>query len=280
VRQGLKLKIIGRTIADVEILHPKSFIGNKTKIINSKIVDVKRIAKVIDIKLSTNLSLLIHLKMTGQIIFRKKLNAQKPYTDKPKNHIYDVDVLPNKYTRVIIHFTDNSHLVFNDLRIFGWIKTVDQKDLKKELANFSGPEPMDKNFTIQYLQKIFSKTARAIKLVLMDQKKIGGVGNIYANEALFCAKIDPKKPANKLIKGQIKNLKSCLVLVLKKAVQYRGTSSKDESFRDIAGKRGAMQSQLRIYDKENQLCPNCQKEKIKRIKIGNRSTYFCPKCQK
>jgi len=279
IKQGLKSKIIGKTIADVEILHPKSFIGDKTKIINSKIADVKRVAKVLIIKLDNNLSLLIHLKMTGQVIFKKRLDAQKPYSHKPKSHIYDVDILPNKYSRVIIYFTDNTHLVFNDLRIFGWIKVVSSKELKKELANFSGLEPMDENFTFGYLQKIFSKTARAIKLVLMDQAKIGGIGNIYANEALFCAKIDPRKPTNKLTNRQIKSLRACLISVLNKAIQYQGTSTKDESFRDVNGKQGRMQNHLMVYGKEGKNCPNC-KGKIKRIKIGSRSTYFCPKCQK
>lgn len=279
LNQQLSQKIIGKKITDIEVLRDKNFKGDKSKIIGRKIDNVRRQAKVIIIDLSNHLHLLIHLKMTGQLIYRKKLEEEKPYDYKPKDNVYDVERLPNKYTRVIMEFDDNSYLLFNNLRAFGWVKVVENKELENELQNFSGVNPLTKEFTSGYLKQIASQTRRAIKLLLMDQKKIAGIGNIYANEALFCARIHPKKPAKEVKEEKLKDLHRCIITILKKGIKYKGTTDEDEAFRTAEGERGKMQNHLKIYGKEGKKCPRC-KGRIKKIKISGRGTYFCPKCQK
>ncbi len=279
--QQLSQKIINKKIIKVKVLREKSFKGEKTKIINQKITNVRRQAKVIIIDLSNQLHLLVHLKMTGQLIYRRKLEESKPYTHKPKNNVYDVERLPNKYTRVIFEFDDGTFLLFNNLRAFGWIKVVKTKKLDKELKNFSGVDPLSDSFTPNYLKKIASQTRRAIKLLLMDQQKIAGIGNIYANEVLFCARIHPKQAAKEIVEKEpkkINKLHNCIIKILKKALKYKGTTDKDEAFRTASGERGKMQSHLKVYGKEGEKCPQCGR-KIKKIKVSGRGTYFCPECQ-
>ncbi len=280
INRQLNQKIVGKTISDIEILRKKNFNGNKAQVIDQKITDVKRQAKVIIIKLSNSYNLLVHLKMTGQLIFRQKLNADKPYTHKPEGNMYDADVLPNKYTRVVISFNDDTFLLFNNLRAFGWVKVVDDKELDEELSSFSGVNPLSEDFTSDYLRTIANETGQAIKLLLMDQRKIAGIGNIYANEALFCAKIHPKTPAKNIAAypQKVEKLRECIIDVLKKALKYKGSTANDDAFRDSSGQRGQMQNHLKVYAHEGEKCPECG-GKIQRIKISGRSTFFCPSCQ-
>ncbi|MBU0619231.1 DNA-formamidopyrimidine glycosylase [Patescibacteria group bacterium] len=264
IRRGLAKKIVGKTIAGIEVRRTKSWQGNKQLVIGKKIIDVKRRAKILLIQLhGGEAELMIHLKMTGQLI-------------------YNMEQLPHKYTRAIIQFSDGAVLFFNDLRLFGWIKVVKIEDLAEELKIFSGVEPLSKKFTASYLIQVLGATKRAIKLVLMDQKKIAGIGNIYANEALFCARIDPRQPAKNIVINQPKKLVKlhfCIVKILRQAIKYRGTTSSDEAFRDVGGKRGQMQKHLLVYGKKGEACSNCGGI-IKWVKLGGRGTFFCPDCQK
>jgi formamidopyrimidine-DNA glycosylase len=281
INRQLSQKITGKKIKEIKVLRKKNFKGDKSKVIGQKITAVRRQAKVIIIDLNNNFHLLIHLKMTGQLIFRKKLNAKPPYNRKPKGNTYNIDLLPNKYTRVIISFDDNTHLLFNNLRAFGWVKVIDNQNIKNELENFSGVDPLSKKFTVDYLKKIAEKTSRSIKLLLMDQSKIGGIGNIYASEALFCARIHPKTKSKKVAqkKKKVIRLHNCIIKVLKKALKHKGSTANDDAFRDTSGNRGKMQQHLKVYAREGEKCPECG-DTIKRIKISGRSSFFCPSCQK
>jgi formamidopyrimidine-DNA glycosylase len=297
IKRYLEKDLIGRRIRYVKILNNKSFIGDKKKILNSKIVKIERRGKMLIFKLDADKYgfgtdkngckmnknpqksvtdphisvgqhksvlrsasirwLVFHLKLTGQLIFL--------------NFLRNSEI--KKYTRVIF-ILDKGLLIFNDARKFGWVKVLDDKDLNKELSKI-GKEPFDLNF--KYLKEIFSKTKRPIKIVLMDQEKIAGLGNIYANEALFLAKIHPLKPANKLKDSEIKNLLLAIKKVIKKAIKLQGTSFRfyvkpDES-------KGSYQEEFLVYQRKNEKCLRC-KSKIKYIKIGGRGTFYCPRCQK
>jgi formamidopyrimidine-DNA glycosylase len=257
IKRYLEKDLIGRKIKNVKILSKKSFIGYKRKILNSKILKIERKGKMLIFRLNNDLNLVFHLKLTGQLIFL--------------NFLRNSEI--KKYTRVIF-ILDKGFLIFNDARKFGWIKVLDDKDLNNELSKI-GKEPFDLNF--KYLKEIFSKTKRPIKIVLMDQEKIAGLGNIYANEALFLAKIHPLKPANKLKDSEIKNLISAIKKVIKKAIKLQGTSFRfyvkpDES-------KGSYQEEFLVYQRKNEKCLRC-KSKIKYIKIGGRGSFYCPRCQK
>ncbi|MEM5814913.1 MAG: DNA-formamidopyrimidine glycosylase [Candidatus Aenigmatarchaeota archaeon] len=257
IKRYLEKDLIGRKISDVKILNKKSFIGDKKKILNSKILKIERRGKILVLKLNNDLNLIFHLKLTGQLIF--------------SNFLRNSEI--KKYTRVIF-ILDKGLLIFNDARKFGWVKVLDDEDLNKELSKI-GKEPFDLNF--KYLKEIFSKTKRPIKIVLMEQRKIAGLGNIYANEALFLARIHPLKPANKLKDNEIKNLLSAIKKVIKKAIKLQGTSFRfyvkpDES-------KGSYQEEFLVYQRKDEKCLRC-KSKIKYIKIGSRGTFYCPRCQK
>ncbi len=272
IKRYLEKDLIGRKIKDVKILNKKSFIGDKKKILNSKILKIERRGKTLVFKLhadkrgsqrrltrinSIGLNLVFHLKLTGQLIFL--------------NFLRNSEI--KKYTRIIF-VLDKGFLIFNDARKFGWVKVLDDEDLSKELSKI-GKEPFDLDF--KYLKEIFSKTKRPIKIVLMDQEKIAGLGNIYANEALFLAKIHPLKSANKLKDNEIKNLLSAIKQVIKKAIKLQGTSFRfyikpDES-------KGSYQEEFLVYQRKDEKCLRC-KSKIKYIKIGGRGSFYCPRCQK
>jgi formamidopyrimidine-DNA glycosylase len=235
---------------------------------------------VLNLKSASIRWLVFHLKLTGQLIFyytngNESLNEwQRIKNIKNTNGNEFIDKWQRiRYTRVIF-ILDKGFLIFNDARKFGWVKVLDDEDLNKELSKI-GKEPFDLNF--KYLKEIFSKIKRPIKIVLMDQKKIAGLGNIYANEALFLAKIHPLKPANKLKDNEIKNLLAAIKKVIKKAIKLQGTSFRfyvkpDES-------KGSYQEEFLVYQRKDEKCLRC-KSKIKYIKIGGRGSFYCPRCQK
>ncbi len=273
IKRNVESNILDKIIADVQILSVKNFIGNKQDIIGSKIISVKRYGKVLVFKLykPDKLSnfLNIHFKLTGQLLYAKDIN----------NAIYKNNIpftktnrMPGKTTRIIIIFQDNSGLFFNDLRKFGWMK-ITNKPLKPK-----GIDILSKEFTINKLSQIVSFSSRPIKLVLMDQDLITGIGNIYANDSLFVAKIHPLRPANSLNKLEIKNLYKAIIQEIKKGIKDQGSSGADEAFILPDGSKGKHQRNFLVYQHENQLCIKCQ-TKIKRIKHQGRSSFFCPKCQ-
>lgn len=268
IKNQLSEQLVGKEITAVQIKSNKQFHGGKDKIVGAKITRVWRRAKRLGLDLDNDRILLIHLKMTGQLIF-------------------EGDELPDKTTRIIFTFDDGSQLFFNDLRKFGWIKVLkeqeklinqgDYPDLE-ELADL-GPEPLGDNFSLDYLKKAFAKTRRAVKKVLLDQEVIAGIGNIYSSEILFQAGVDPRRPANKLSSEEIKKIYQMIPVVLQEAIAAGGTTAGDESYRQADASEGNYQNKLRVYQREGQECPRCD-GKIKRIKQGGRSTFFCPKCQK
>ncbi len=254
IRRQLNRAIVGQKIKKIEPFHPKSFLGNPTKAVGKKIMAVKRRAKTIWVDLEGDLNLLIHLKMTGQLVYNGK---------------------PGKHTRVMLGLS-RGRVIFNDLRIFGWIKAVDNEWLKKLFSKMP-PDVVDKTFTVKYLAKILASSGRSVKLVLTDQAKLGGVGNIYANDALYCAAIDPRRPAREV--KQIKELHQCLKKVINKGIKYGGSTAKDENYVNAFGKRGEYQTKFLVYEQTGKKCKRCG-DLIKKIKLGGRGTYFCPSCQK
>jgi len=278
IKRDLSKNLVGKKIAAVKILEKKQFIGDPKQIIGAKVKKVFRRAKTLGLVLDNNLTLLFHLKLTGQIIFftdhrlssELVLPSPLPFAD---------NKLPGKTTRIIIEFADGSRLFFNDLRKFGWIKIIPDQKLEQKEEEY-GPEPLEEEFTLEYLQDIFSKTRRAIKIVLMDQKKIAGLGNIYANEALFEAGIDPRRPANSLTSQEIDKLYQAIIKILKAAIKAGGTSAADDAYVKPDATPGGYQRYLRVYQQAGKPCLRCGRGTIQRINLGGRGTFFCPRCQK
>lgn len=226
----------------------KKLIGKKLN--NKKIINIRRRAKLLIIDFDNKSSLVFHLKLTGQLLFNKK---------------------PSKITRKIFSFDDKSKLIFNSSRNFSWYKFT--KNTKKLEDNF-GPEALKINF-FNFLKKLKNRKNSKIKNLLLDQKFIAGIGNIYADEILFASKIRPMRRVKALKKQEIQNIFFNIKKILKKAIKYHGSSVRD--YFDSSGKLGEYSRFHKVYQKK--ICKIC-KTKIKKIKLNSRSAHYCPKCQK
>lgn len=261
IRRDLSQLIVGKKILDIKTDSPKQVQPSlevvKKAAVGATIKKISRRAKLLQIFLSNGQILAVHLKLTGRLLVRKKGD---PLDD---------------WQRVTISLSGNRELRFADLRKFGWIRLVDKKGLKSLLAEF-GPEPMD-DLTLQKFRDILASSRRPIKLALLDQKKIAGMGNIYANDALFLAKIDPRKPANKVNEKELNALYQAIEKVLQAGIKYRGAS--DQYYLDALGQKGSYQDHFLVYQREGKKCFDCGGE-IAKIKLGGRGTYFCSRCQR
>jgi len=175
---------------------------------------------------------------------------------------------------------DKGQLFFNDMRVFGWIKVVDKEGLVREFKDL-GPDVNSSGFTVKHLKEVLESSGRAVKLILLDQKKLAGVGNIYANDGLYCAGVDPRRSGKEVAKNEeaVRRLFRCLKKVIDKGIKYGGATASDDSFVNTAGLGGKYQKHFLVYEKEGKKCRRCE-GKIKKVKLGGRGTYFCHKCQK
>ncbi len=271
VRLFLDSHILGKTISDIEILNSKSFVDDPNLATNQKIISTSRLGKQLSLHLQNNLILLFHLKMTGQVIIGDSVFGH-PTPKEDKTH------LPNKSTRIIFTFSDGTKLFFNDQRKFGWVKLFTQSELKDFQKNI-GIDALSPDFTDKYFYQQLQKSTRAIKLVLLDQSKFAGIGNIYDNDALFLSHIHPQTKSNKITQKQAKILRQNLVDLMKESLFHGGSTAKDNKYVHPDGTVGQHQYFFRVYQRDNQPCLVC-KTPIKRIKIGGRGTFYCPKCQK
>lgn len=270
VRRGLEKYVVGRTIKNVEILHPGPIQGNTGHIIGAKVINARRIGKGIILDLSNKYSLAIHIKLTGQLIFRDK-KTENYQVSKEK-----VGTIPNKFTHVVFDLDQGTKLYYNDQRRFGWIKILPTEDVMK-LPFFKdmGPEPF-KDLTLEKFEKIITGKTTKIKPLIMDQTKIGGIGNIYANDALFRAQIDPRRSAKSLSHKEIKDLYDSIIAVMEKSFEHGGAS--ELTFVNILGQEGNYQRHSLVYGKTGRECPRGDGT-IKRITLAGRGTFFCEKCQ-
>ena len=271
VRLFLESKLTGKKISKLEIFTPKSFVGDPKKILNQKLISFTRLGKQLSIHLQNNLIILFHLKMTGQIILGDLiLGHPTPKEDKAN--------LPNKSTRLVFTFSDKSRLFFNDQRKFGWVKILTQAELKDFQKNV-GIDVLNPQFSDKYFYHQLQSSSRAIKLVLLDQSKFAGIGNIYANDALFLSKINPKNSSKKISPKKAHLLRQNLIDLMKESISHGGSTAKDNKYIHPDGTVGQHQYHFRVYQRNGEPCLTCQTP-IKRIKIGGRGTFFCPKCQK
>ena len=295
IRLGLKKAIVGKKIAAVEIRVPKLFHGKKEDVIGKKVLDINRRAKQIIIDLEGRNDVLIHLKMTGQLIFDPSPNKSgsgqvdnkdddRGVCNETKGRIAGghpsadwIAKLPNSTTHIIFDFSDGSKLFFNDLRKFGWIKIFKTEELKNKLIEELGIEPFDSEFTAKKLAEIVkSKPNWNIKKVLTDQTLISGIGNIYSDEALFWAKICPERKASMTKYDEIIKLHKAIIKALKIGLKYGGSS--ENTYVQIDGSKGNAQEHFQVYSRGGKLC-SCG-GKVKKIRLNGRGTHFCPACQK
>lgn len=278
IKNELKEKIVGLTFSEIDIRVPKLFQGNgrtKKDLIGAKIKDIRRRAKLIIFDLSNGISLVMHLKLTGQLIYENKnTRVAGGHPIPPLNQ-----PVPNKTTHIIFSFKDGGKLYFNDLRKFGFVKVVptDQVDRLKMIAEF-GPEPFDPKFTVEiFAQRLKKHPEKKIKPLLMDQKFLSGVGNIYGDEALWLAQIHPLARARDLSQEEIGKLYKGLRDALRRAIKLGGSSH--QAFLRSGGEAGLYLKYAHAYHRDGEPCDRCGTI-MKRINIFGRGAHFCPKCQK
>ena len=276
-----KPKVLGSTILDVWsdtkkiIKRPRNFQKFKKEILKRKISKIWRRGKNILFELDNKKTLLIHQKLTGHLLYGKWKREKGEWVSLLKGPLAEDPM--NKFLRVIFFLDNGWQISLSDLRKFAKIEILTEKELEKELSEL-GPEPLDRNFTFEkFKEAILKKKKGKIKKVLMDQKIIAGIGNIYSDEILWEAKIHPLKDISKISEEGLKKIYFAMREILKKAIQLKGESISD--YRRISGERGYFDRERKVYRREGEKCLRCG-TKIKKIKIGQRSAYFCPKCQK
>jgi formamidopyrimidine-DNA glycosylase len=289
VRRGLEKLIVRRRILDVKVLNPKSFPDiienlaadetNWMHLLGAKVLAVRRRAKVLIIDLNTNYSLVIHLKMTGQIVFRGDENWGGGHpTD---SFLAD---LPDRSTRVEFYLDDNAKLFFNDQRKFGWIKLVPTPEVEQmDFIKKVGPEPLNaknakemKELEQEYILRIRHRNGTIVKAAILDQTVIAGIGNIYADEALWTAKVHPATRVHNLIDTQLVKVLHGAIAAMNLSLEKGGST--DRNYVDAEGKKGSYLDFAKVFRREGQPCPRCGTI-IEKIRVAGRGTHFCPHCQ-
>ena len=271
IKNQLNKFLVAHTLESVEIRYPKAFQGNPDNLIGGEVMGVRRFGKVTVIDFDNNFSLVIHIKLTGQLIYRGP-KLKKP----PKPSVKIFGGIDGPHTEVIFYLDKGGKLYYNDFRKFGWLKVVQTKEVENiDFIKKLGPEPLD-GLTLVKFKEIVSSTGRAVKTLIMDQSKIAGVGNIYANDALYLAKIHPERKSNSLSDDEIKALYDAMEEVLKRGLKYGGAS--ELSFVTPDGSDGKYQEHTLAYGKTGKKCTRCVGV-FEKITVGGRGTFFCPRCQ-
>lgn len=262
IARQLRTVLTGRVIRDVTVLDasavaplaPARF-GRQVK--GQAIAGVDRRGKYLRIGLASHASLVIHLRMTGQLI---------PLTARPA---------ADPHLRLFFTFDDGSFMAFYDQRRFGraFVLEAGADDYWDKL----GPEPLERSFTAARLAKALSGSRAPVKSFLMNQSHVAGIGNIYADEALFMAGIYPQRPAGSLNTDETRRLVKAIKSILRQAISLNGTSIR--TYRDAQGRQGRYQESFRVHHRQGEPCPRCG-GKVEKIRVGGRGTYFCPRCQK
>ena len=310
VRRGLSARIIGKTVRSVHVLDsPKSFPNDVRSVrqflYDAMITDVRRRAKVLLIDLSTRYTLVIHLKMTGQLVYIKEgpttpLDSDVNSGSSPRGikrvrstgavtgevrfgagHPNDslVGELPDKSTRVVIEFTDGSHLYFNDQRKFGWLKLFPTVEVPSiDFMQRVGPEPLEDSFTSsEFIPRTRRRNNTTIKAAILDQSVLAGVGNIYADESLWGARIHPATRVRDVSDEQLAELLKEIKYVMNLSIEKGGST--DRNYVNAEGKRGSYIDFARVFRKEGLPCPRHPDVIVEKIKVAGRGTHVCSVCQ-
>lgn len=280
VRRGLHELITGRSVRSAHAVDsPKSFPNSPGDIqeflLGTRVTAVRRRAKVLLIDLSSDYTLVTHLKMTGQLVFRADGVAFG--AGHPNESL--IGVLPDRSTRVVLEFDDGSHLYFNDQRKFGWMKLfptveVPHIDFMKKV----GPEPLEDEFTAEVLwERLQRRKNTTIKAAILDQTVLAGVGNIYADEGLWGARIHPATRVKDAPRDKVADLWREIREVMTLAIEKGGST--DKNYVSAEGKRGSYLDFARAFRRDGQPCPRHPDVLIEKIRVAGRGTHICPVCQ-
>lgn len=290
LRLGLERNIVGQKVLHVKVNKPKLVSGKGTlRTASSKKVkefeiglrsetlsEVDRRAKNLIFRFASGKVMLVHLKMSGQFVYRSSANKNLVSGGHPIE-ISETE-LPNKHSHVIFEL-EKGTLYYNDTRMFGYLLYYPSIEAFEKANHFAllGLEPFDKNFTEKYLEEALKKKSGKIKVILMDQKIVTGLGNIYADESLFESCIRPDRKASSIKSPEVKALYKAILRIMKRAVKVGGSSV--ATYRLLDDTRGNYAREHKVYGKDGENCPRCGRP-LKKVVIGGRTTIFCSNCQK
>ncbi len=295
--RGLRKTIQGNTIKRVVIHESKKFKGTPSElkkfVVGKKIKSIQRRAKWLALELSSGYSFIIHLKMTGQLLYHKKgqpfflgghsmsggTKKTGPLQPPMDAAVYvDAPKYPNSHTRVVFEFTNGSALYFQDMRKFGYVELYSASETEKYFEQKKlAKEPLDPTYTLTYFTKqLLRRKNTTIKAALLDQTVVAGIGNIYADDTLFTARIHPARRVISLTKPEINVLYKATKLILKQAIASGGTSF--SHYYQLDGTLGGYWKKRKVYQRTGEPCRRC-KTPIQKIRCAGRGTHFCPTCQ-
>jgi len=290
IRRDLAAEITNQPISAVKIFSAKTAQNSaaffKKSLVGASFSSLGRRGKLLIFSISRPAKksrqaeqfLLIHLKMTGQLIYirrQKKIAGGHSLMDDFSKSVGGV--LPNRQTRALFEFQNGGQLFFNDLRRFGYLKIISGEELAKILADNYGPEPLTASFSLDNFRKALSKRSLKIKALLLNQKLIAGLGNIYVDESLFAARLHPERLAKSLSLPEIKKLWQAISRIINRAVEQRGTTF--SNYVDSRGRQGNFSRWLKVYGRDGEACPVCRRP-LRKKKVAGRGTHYCTHCQK
>jgi len=294
IRRGLSRVLPGRKIVLFQVLETRSYpdFDDDTKqwLLRARVVDVNRRGKLLLIGLNASYgqqperTLLVHLRMTGQLVYRSAEAEADLDASGGFGSASMIGQLPDKSTRIVIAFDDGSYLYFNDQRKFGYMKLVTAEQLAQDsFYRGLGPEPLAEGFDWRQLRRALSGEGRqvsktSVKAALLDQNKVAGIGNIYADESLFKARIDPRRSVDSLSVAEYKRLLAAIRECLTLSIDAGGSTARN--YVDALGFRGEyLDLHAQVYNRSGQPCVRCKHE-ITKIRVAGRGTHICPKCQR
>ena len=280
IRRGLEKVLVGKTFEEIIVNVPKLFIGDAQSLVGLDVLGMERFGKLLVFRLSGDLVLTTHLRMTGQLIWRPENEADGDIVMGGHPEAAYLASLPHKHTHIEITFSDGSELFFNDMRKFGFMQIMPEAELQElGFVQRLGPEPLEKDFTREYLREQLRLRPKVlIKSFLLDQGNIAGLGNIYADESLYRAAILPYRVAGELTFGEVHNLHEAIQETLELALMHGGSTSKD--YLSATAEKGTFLKVANVYRRTGQDCNRGDGGMIERMKIGGRSSHFCPVCQR
>jgi formamidopyrimidine-DNA glycosylase len=258
IRTQLAPRLTGRTLVRVEILDPRltrpvDLFEVAEELEGDSIVEVERRGKYLVLRLESGLALLVHLRMTGSFGFE-----------------------PTTHERAVLELDDGTRLAYRDVRRFGTWLVLEDTELDPYLAGKNGPEPLSARFTAAWLAGRLVVRRAAVKAVLLDQRVVAGLGNIYADEALWRARVNPERPARDLGGEEVRRLHRAIRAALRTGIERQGSTLSE--YRTPEGSRGGMQYEFRVYGRDGLPCPRCGTP-IAKTRVGGRGTWYCPRCQ-